>query len=1466
MRRQANSMPDASRRGRARHRRAYFVPVALAALGVALTLAVGTASASKQVVDYFGTESATGTLGGEFNSPQGVAVNNSGAGPANKGDIYVVDNKNNRIQRFGRDDHGTPAAGSDDTYAFISAWGAGVDSGVGGSGYQICTVASQCQAGIASGGNGALGNNGSLREASGASGIAVDQDTGEVYVSDARNFRVNVYSGDGTFLRSFGYDVAAAGPGQVSGPDEVQQLRVKANGGHFSLSFRGKATAARGMGHRNKGSSTVTQVIAAEGTFTVGQGVSGQAIPPGTTVTGVEAGVIKLSHPATNGTENSTPLFGDNFAHDASAAEIEAALNALPSIGGVGGSVTVTGGPGDESGSTPYTIHFGGSLAGQALPPIIATQEGLTIGSGSASATVSTSAEGGAYEVCNAVSGDICKAGGVGVGVGEVGEGEVVAAGIAVSQPDGNPATGTVFLADTGNQRINTYNLDGSSPGSFGAGTFTEERPQGIAVDSRGIVYASNWTPLSGNEGKNEIERYDGQNANGEGVGFLAPIAAPPLDSQPFQAEPTHALAVDPDSDGAGPDADILYVLRGADIEIVQQFGPLNAPGLVTPPAAADEEHGALLEIIRAGGVAFDESTGRLYVTAQIAGKLNVTPRADGVYVLDNAGPPPTASLDSLSDVTATTVTANATIDPNGPPALSYHLEYSLDGTNWKAAPSVLLGSQETPQSVNAVLDPPGGGLEPGTFYHVRLVAVRPFSAPIVTSELTFTTLAAPPIAETTGSPVRSATTARLDSRVTPRGSATTYHFEYGTEGPCGANPCTSTEAHPAGSGGEVELVSQQVADLEPSTTYHYRVVADNGNPGSPVSGEDMTLTTLASDAPLSHGHLPGPPGSDRAWEQVNQPDTGGNPVFGALGFADSGNRALFRIAGGTPISQTGSLFAMFYSERTSAGWQVKQISPPRGELIGGDWEGTTGTPDLSTVVSANTDFTTGEAAVWSLDTGGAAPNRLFKRASTQEYIRDVVGLSSDARTVLVRIAGGADPAYPEAVETNLYEIGSGSPRLASVLPNGSVGCVPNMPPQSSHWVSADGSHVFFPNCNFRALYMRNLQAGETKLISGPPLSGQSCDATFLKSTPGAAFFWTQSRLAAQDTNPPGNCQADGDIYRYDLGDGSLKCVTCAVPGIDANVSVSTSNLINGNAGPAEISVADDGSRVYFKTTTHLAPGAPDDGAFGAYRVNVATGELAFVAAIGSDRVGELKVGGQISPDGSVFTFRASAEGFNATGGQQNGGTIQYYRYDDHDRSLVCVSCPQDDEVPKAGAGFAVASGDGNIVAFATPTPLSSSDQNTAAAGQDPQVGQDVYEWRDGRLVLVTDGLTNWSGAYPEVSGIGPNGRDIFFLAATQYTQDALDGYQRLYDARIGGGFEFPKPPPPCPLEVCQGTPKGAPEEQAPGSGSFSGPGNAPQQKRHHKKKSHKKAHKKSHKSSKRHAKQQANDNRRTAR
>jgi hypothetical protein len=48
--------------------------------------------------------------------------------------------------------------------------------------------------------------------------------------------------------------------------------------------------------------------------------------------------------------------------YDASAAEVQGALNGLPTISPA--SVTVTGGPGNTSGSTPYVVTFnGGALA-----------------------------------------------------------------------------------------------------------------------------------------------------------------------------------------------------------------------------------------------------------------------------------------------------------------------------------------------------------------------------------------------------------------------------------------------------------------------------------------------------------------------------------------------------------------------------------------------------------------------------------------------------------------------------------------------------------------------------------------------------------------------------------------------------------------------------------------------------------------------------------------------------------------------------------------------------------------------------------------------------------------------------------------------------------------------------------------------------------------------------------------------
>jgi hypothetical protein len=1545
-----------------------FQHLFLAAVAFALLVLAAPALASKQAVDFFGGD---GTSGGQFTVTRGtgVAVNETGAGPANAGDIYVTDDIDSRIERFGRNDNGTPADANDDSYFFISAWGAGVQSS--GSEYEICTVAASCHAAVASGGNGTPAGNGALSE---PEALAVDQDTGDVYVSDKGNHRVNVYAGDGAFLRSFGYDVVASGPGHVAGPDERQLLTVKADGSKFSLSFEGKATAPRAMSRSaDEGQKNIAIERMIEGTFTVGEVVSGQNIQPGTTITGVTSESISISKPTTNAF-GPQALFGDELPFNAPAAEVEAALNALPSIGVAGGSVVVSGGPGDAGGSSPYAIDFGGSLAGEDVPPIEPESGGLQLASGVGSAAIAESVKGGAYEICEAAAGDVCQGGRAGAAPGEIGEGgppnHNTAEGIAVSAPDGNPATGAVFLADTANQRVNSYGLDGASPSSFGsAATFAPEFPRSVAVDSRGVVYASN------NEGG--VERYDSQNANGSGVSFLAPIPVGVDERQevtiaatagtfrlsfegqstgdlPFNAseteivnalkalptigpgnfeccavggpgnasgsnpyrftfsgglgakavpqfivsngstplsggagasvtttvagqdglvpEPVKGLAVAPDADGAGPEADVLYVQHEGD---AQQFGPLNAPGLLTPPTADDDRHGTNSAYQQTSGIAVEPSTGRLYVAASSAAL------GHGVFVLDNTGnPPPTASLDSLSDPTSHSVVAHATIDPNGPPATSYHFEYSTDGSNWTSMPTVLLGSQEAPQSIEATIDSPPLGLQPSTLYHVRLVAGRKFGDPIVTPELTTTTLAQKPLVETTGTPIRTTSTAQLQGRVDPSGLATTYHFEYGSAGACDANPCTATPDRSAGSGSVSELAAEQIEGLTPGTTYHYRLVADNGFSGPATAGGDATVTTRSSDAPLAHGHFPGPPGSDRAWELVSLPDSSGNPVGLSQAFANDGDRAIYGIFGGTPSSSSGSLLSLYFSERTQSGWKSKQLSPSRDEVVGPGWIGMFGDGDLSTVVARNNgDLSTNAEALWRLSPTGP-PQDLFKPVNPQGLgvlegagNGGYFGLSADGSRAVATLRGGVlDPAYPAAAsQLNFYDVSSGTPRLVSLLPGNEVapcgaatasgkhpGAFGEQGTQTAHWISADGSLVVFPSqgktCGAESkLYLRDIPAGETKLI-GP--------GGLLKMTADAIFFTTGASLQPGD-------EGGNDVYRYDLGDESLECVTCVYPNANAEVQ---------GSGPAEIAVSEDGSRVYFSSSAHLLAGAPPKGTDAIYRVRVADGDLAYVAPGGSSTIGTTQPTAALTLDGTQLVFESNLAALNPLGGAaDNGGTAQYYRYDDRDRSLTCVSCPQDGAAPLGSPGeigtrpeaqgqsnLTALSDDGTI-AFATPTPLVGADQNTPAQGGDIESGTDVYEWRDGRLFLVTDGLSDWS-LPPAVQGMSPSGKDIYFSATAQYTPDALDANRRLYDARIGGGIEFPVPPKPCPLEVCQGTPKGAPEEQAPGSGSFSGSGNVATQKAATKRPA-KKHHKRHRKHAKKHALQhKANSNRRAAR
>ncbi len=120
----------------------------------------------------------TGGLGGELSEPWGIAV----APEA----VYVVDHSNNRVQEF------NPSGG------FIRAWGKNVVSG-GGTEFEVCEAAVECQAGEVGG----LGGELSL-----PIGLAVSP-TENVYVGDLG--RVQEFNPSGGFIRAWGKNVVSGG-------------------------------------------------------------------------------------------------------------------------------------------------------------------------------------------------------------------------------------------------------------------------------------------------------------------------------------------------------------------------------------------------------------------------------------------------------------------------------------------------------------------------------------------------------------------------------------------------------------------------------------------------------------------------------------------------------------------------------------------------------------------------------------------------------------------------------------------------------------------------------------------------------------------------------------------------------------------------------------------------------------------------------------------------------------------------------------------------------------------------------------------------------------------------------------------------------------------------------------------------------------------------------------------------------
>lgn len=419
------------------------------------------------------------------------------------------------------------------------------------------------------------------------------------------------------------------------------------------------------------------------------------------------------------------------------------------------------------------------------------------------------------------------------------------------------------------------------------------------------------------------------------------------------------------------------------------------------------------------------------------------------------------------------------------------------------------------------------------------------------------------------------------------------------------------------------------------------------------------------------------------------------------------------------------------------------------------------------------------------------------------------------------------------------------------------------------HAISESGETVFFtavPAGGVQTVYAR-LHASETVAVSNP--SPSEC-TTCSNPTPSAAifqgasadgakvFFTTSQQLVDSDTDET------SDLYEYDfdkpLGENLVQLSKGGLGDLSPGAGADVEGVVR---------ISSDGSHVYFDSPavlTAVANAAGHTAVAGAenlYGVDTLTGETKFIAdapvvsAEGNCTPGiascDIARQAQTTPDGQYLVFATSAD---LTPEDTNGGTA-IYRYDFATGTLTWISrtalgfAPRDEgldasiaQLPGTEQGAEADIGDwnraisedGSTIVFTTAEQLQSSDTNR---GSDPgcggllqETGCDVYEWHEGVVSLVSDGLdphgiaSTTSVKRSNSVALSASGEDIFFFTHTSLVGQDTGILLVLYDARVDGGFPAPTPEPSCSEESCQGTPSSAPAFETPGSQAFAGGGN----------------------------------------
>jgi len=351
---------------------------------------------------------------------------------------------------------------------------------------------------------------------------------------------------------------------------------------------------------------------------------------------------------------------------------------------------------------------------------------------------------------------------------------------------------------------------------------------------------------------------------------------------------------------------------------------------------------------------------------------------------------------------------------------------------------------------------------------------------------------------------------------------------------------------------------------------------------------------------------------------------------------------------------------------------------------------------------------------------------------------------------------------------------------------------------------SADGSRAIYSTGNLTEgkadLYEFTGANEETHLIAHKVLG-------VLGASSDAQRVYLVSKEAIGGPNGEGKSPTAGqpNLYLREAG-GGLKFVAM-LSGEDARAAVGTFALTPIALEPVKHTarVAPDGMSALFMSTAKLTPYDNADAQSG-------------------------------KPDAEVYLYRAGQEKLlcvscNPSGAAPSGEELTF--------ELGAAGTWAAAQIPPPITQLyasRVLSADGNRVFFESGEPLVLSDTNGA---------EDVYEWEAVGAGPPTDACTESSPSYSPPNGgclslisSGRSTADSRFVDASEDGSDVFiatgqslvswdPGLIDIYDARVGGGFPPPpSPPAACQGEACQG-PASAPQDQTPSSATYDGPGNA---------------------------------------